>query len=251
MLSLALALVAGALTTLSPCVLPILPIVLFGALDQHRHAPLALACGLALSFTVFGLLLSGAALLGVGALDISEAGIRNGAAVLMVLFGVVLASSALRARYAAASSPLGAAFHGLLERIAPAPQAGEATGAALWRQFGLGAVLGAVWSPCSGPTLGAAVSLAGKSGSAAQAGAVMLVFGIGATLPMLLIAYGSRQGLKSRREALSRISRAATPWLGALLALAGVLVLTGLDKQLETYFVDNMPDWLVRLTTRF
>ena len=242
MLSLALALLAGALTTVNPCVLPILPIVLFGALDQHRYAPLALAGGLVASFTAFALILSGAALFGIGALDIPESAVRNTAAALMVIFGAVLASSALKLRFAALSSPMSAMFQGALDRAAPK---------GLWGQFGLGALLGAVWSPCSGPTLGAAVGLAGKSGSAGQAAAIMLAFGIGVTLPMLAIAYGSRQTLKSRRAAFAQFSRAATPWLGGLLALTGLLVLTGYDKRIETFFVDNMPDWLVQLTTRF
>lgn len=238
MISLALALLAGSLTTLSPCVLPILPIVLFGALDQHRFGPMALAAGLVVTFTGLALVLSGAG----WALDIPDTAIRNTAAAIMVLFGIVLASSVLQQRFAVLSSPVTNIFHRALDRITPSGLAG---------QFGLGVLLGAVWTPCSGPTLGAAIGLAANSDTAGKAAAVMLLFGIGSTLPLMAIAYGSRRTLKARRETMTRISKAAKPWLGGLLALAGVLVLTGFDKLIEASFNDNMPDWLVQLTTRF
>ena len=63
--------------------------------------------------------------------------------------------------------------------------------------------------------------------------------------------YGSRQTLKARRVVMARMSAAAKPWLGGLLVLTGLLVILGYDKVLETAFVERMPDWLVRLTTRF
>lgn len=238
MLTLLLALLAGSLTTLSPCVLPILPIVLFGALDQHRLGPLALAGGLVVTFSSLGLLLSGAGL----AFDIPEAAIRNGAATIMLMFGVIMASSALQARFASASAPLTAILGGPLQRFSPNGPGG---------QFGLGILLGAVWTPCSGPTLGAAVGLAANADTAARAAATMLVFSIGATLPLLAIAYGSRQTLKTRRDRMLAVSRAARPWLGGLLVAASLLILSGYDKTLETTFVNAMPDWLVQMTTRF
>ena len=242
MLTAGLAFLAGLLTTLSPCVLPILPVVLFGALDRHRFGPLALAAGLVVSFVLFALLLAGAG----AAFDISDTAVRNAAAGLMVAFGIVLASRALQGRFALAASSATSVLHGALDRamdrIAPQGLAG---------QFGLGALLGAVWVPCSGPTLGAALGLAASSDTIAKAAAVFVVFGIGAVLPLVAIAYGSRRALAARRASFARWSTAAQPWLGVLLVLAGVLVLSGFDKVMEAAFVQNSPEWLVRLTTRF
>jgi cytochrome c-type biogenesis protein len=242
MLTLGLAFLAGLLTTLSPCVLPILPVVLFGALDRHRAGPLALAAGLVVSFVLFALLLAGAG----AALDISDATVRSVAAGLMIAFGLVLASRALQARFALAASSATSTLHGALDRamdrIAPQGLAG---------QFGLGALLGAVWVPCSGPTLGAALGLAASSDTVAKAAAVFVVFGIGAVLPLVAIAYGSRQALNRRRASFARWSAVAQPWLGVVLVLAGALVLSGFDKTIEAAFVQNSPEWLVRLTTRF
>lgn len=233
-----LGLLAGALTTLSPCVLPILPIVLLGAMDRHRLGPVALAGGMVTTFSGLGILLLGAG----SALDLSGDAVRVGAAALMVLFGLVLLSTVLQQRFTALATPAADPFKRVLERFSPDGLGG---------QFALGALLGAVWTPCSGPTLGTAVSLAANSQSIAKAAAIMLVFGIGASLPLVAIAYGSRQTLRSRRDLFMRMGRIAKPLLGVVMLLAGLLVLLGLDKAIEAVFVASMPDWLVGLTTRF
>src|SRR5262249_49434391 len=87
-------------------------------------------------------------------------------------------------------------------------------------QFALGVLLGAVWSPCSGPTLGAAIGLAAHSETAGRAAVVMAAFSLGATTPILALAYGSRQAIFARRDVLARVSRIAKPLGGA--ALVGV-----------------------------
>jgi cytochrome c-type biogenesis protein len=236
--TLLLGLLAGALTTLSPCVLPILPIVVLGAMNQHRLGPVALAAGLVTTFAGLGILLSGAS----WALDISDDTVRTGAAILMVVFGAILVSAGLQQRFVAVASPMTTRLHCSLERFTPSGLGG---------QFLLGALLGAVWTPCSGPTLGTALSLAANSETAAKAAAIMLVFSIGAATPLVAIAYGSREGLKSRRDLFRRVGHVAKPILGGILLFSGLLVLLGLDKMIETAFVDSMPDWLIHFTTRY
>lgn len=118
-------------------------------------------------------------------------------------------------------------------------------------QFLLGALLGVAWVPCSGPTLGAAVTLAADGHTAPKAALVMLAFGLGACLPLLALAYGSRHALKARRSALAAFGRMANPALGAVLAVMGLLILLGFDRSLEAALVSRMPDWLLALTTRY
>jgi len=233
-----LGLLAGALTTLSPCVLPILPIVLLGAMDQHRLGPVALTAGMVTTFSGLGILLSGAG----WALDLPDNAVRIGAAGLMVLFGALLLSTMLQHRFTTLAAPVGDQFNRVLERFTPEGLAG---------QFALGALLGAVWTPCSGPTLGAAITLAANSQTMAMAAAIMLVFSIGASLPLMAIAYGSRQTLRTRRDLFMRVGHVAKPLLGVIMLLSGLLVLLGLDKMIEAAFVASMPDWLVGITTRF
>jgi hypothetical protein len=77
----------------------------------------------------------------------------------------------------------------------------------------------------------------------------MAAYSIGAVLPVLLLAYGSRR-LVARGDRLARLTRLGKPAVGALLVLFGVLSVTGGDKALETRLLDLMPAWLVELTTR-
>ncbi|CAA6603574.1 putative cytochrome c-type biogenesis protein membrane protein [Rhodospirillaceae bacterium LM-1] len=232
--SLGLAAVAGALSTLSPCVLPLLPVLIGGAAQGHRLGPLALAAGLSLSFASLGLFL---ALFGF-ALGLDGSLFRNGAAALMAVFGLVLLVPALQRGFAQALSPLTGGGNALLARFTPDGLGG---------QFLLGLLLGAVWSPCTGPTLGAAVGLAAQAGSAGGAGLIMLVFGLGAGLPLVLLAYAFRGGVRR----MAGLSRLAKPILGGALLFVGILVLSGLDKALETRLVALLPDWLIDLVTRF
>ena len=233
-----LGLLAGALTTLSPCVLPVLPFVLFAAQDQHRFGPLALAGGMVATFTAVGLLVSGAG----SVVDISGDAVRYAAATMMGMLGAILLSTTLQQRLAFAGAPVADFFNRSVQRFNPTGLGG---------QFALGALLGAVWSPCSGPTLGAAVTLAAGSGTFAKAGLVMVFFGVGASLPLLAIAYGSRRTLKTRQQTLQNVGRIAKPLFGSVLLIVALLVLSRLDKEIEAVFVQSMPDWLVSLTTRY
>ncbi len=234
--SLALGFAAGSLSTLSPCVLPLLPVLLLGALQQHRWAPLALAAGLAVSFTAAGLLLAG---LGFAA-GLDEAALRAAAAALMLAVGAVLLSRRLQDGFARLAAPLTGGAGGALAR---------------WRfdglggQFLLGALLGLVWAPCTGPTLGAAVGLAASGDGLAQAATVMAAFSLGAATPVLALAYGGRRAMTARRQSLDGLARKAKPAMGAVLAAVGLLVLTGADKAIETWLLQASPAWLIALTT--
>lgn len=236
--SLALSFLAGALSTLSPCVLPLLPIILGGALQQHRLAPLALGGGLALSFTAVGM---GVATVGFAA-GLDGASVHVAAGMLMAAFGAVLLLPRLQLAFASAAGAMTGGTGGLLARI---------SGEGLGGQFVLGLVLGAAWSPCAGPTLGAAIGLAAGSGSTLEAAPVMALFGLGAVTPLLALAYGSRHALVSRRDLLARLARRGKPAMGAALLILGLLIVSGLDKTLEAGLTAASPAWLVDLTTRF
>jgi cytochrome c biogenesis protein CcdA len=160
----------------------------------------------------------------------------------MLLMGSIILCSPLKNRLAAAGSRWTGPLDALLDRASPRGLGG---------QFATGALLGAIWSPCSGPTLGSAVALAAQGDSLPRAAVIMLFFGIGATLPMLALAYGSRQAIAARRDWLVRMGRIAMPAMGVLLIVISLVVLSGLDKQAEAALLDVMPDWLVQLTTRF
>jgi cytochrome c-type biogenesis protein len=233
--NLALGYFAGVLSTLSPCVLPILPVVLFGALEKHRLAPLAIAGGLSFAFVVLGVCLA------TFGLSFHPAVVRTAAAVLMLAAGLAFLLPRLQAQLAVAAGPLMNGGQSLAGRIQPKGLPGL---------FLLGAALGAVWTPCVGPTLGAAVALAAKGENLANAAAVMTAFALGASTPILALAYGSRQAIMLRRDRLARFSQIAKPLTGATLIVLALAVLTGLDKRIETALTNAMPEWLLDLTTR-
>lgn len=235
--NLALGYAAGALSTLSPCVLPILPIVLFGALERHLWGPVALAAGLAASFAGVGIVIASFGF----SVGIDPETLRLALAALMGAAGVVLLVPALQGRVASMASPVAGKGQVLLDRLQPSGILG---------QFALGAVLGVIWSPCSGPTLGAAIGLAAQGDDLGKAAATMSAFALGAATPILLLAYGSRQAIMARRDWMARASRIGKPLMGAAFFGIGLFVLTGLDKIVEASLTAAMPDWLVNVTTR-
>jgi cytochrome c biogenesis protein CcdA len=236
--TLALAGLAGVLSTLSPCVLPILPIVLGTAASEHRAGPLALAAGLALSFVAIGMFIATVGF----SIGLTGDVFRMLAAVLMIGIGLVLMVPQFSMRLAAAGGPAG---NWVEQRF------GGFSTSGLQGQFAVGLLLGAVWSPCVGPTLGAASVLAAKGESLGQVALTMLSFGIGAGLPLVLLGMLSREALMRWRTRLLQAGGKGKMIFGAVLLTAGMLVFTGLDKTLEAKLVEMSPAWLTELTTRF
>ncbi len=231
-------LAAGVLSTLSPCVLPIVPILLGSAANAHPKAPLALAGGLALSYAIVGSLLAWAG----SNLGVDPTVFKTVGAAIMGALGLVLMSSALQRRFASATAGIGDAGNQALSRMRLG---------GLWGQVAIGLTLGVVWSPCVGPTLGAAIVLASQGSNLPQVASLMGVFGVGAALPVLALAYASRSAMSKMRGSLMRTGQSGKTLLGAALVLVAALILLGLDKSAEAWLVDRSPAWLTELTTRF
>ena len=236
--SIGFAFLAGIVSILSPCVLPILPIVLGGAASEHRRGPLVLAAGLALSFTVIGLFV---ATIGFS-LGLDLGVFRMFAGIVLLALGLAMLVPAAGARLATAAGPLSdwtqARFGGF--------DRGGLSG-----QFGVGLLLGAVWSPCVGPTLGAASLMAARGESLGQVALTMLAFGIGAGLPLAALGALSREKLLGLRERMMSAGQGAKTALGLVVVAVALLVLTGYDKVIEAALVEASPAWLTNLTTRF
>lgn len=231
-----IALAAGSLSTLSPCVLPLVPILLASAAAAHRLGPWALAAGLTLSFTAVGVALAAAG----ASIGLDADTLRTVAALLLVAFGAVLLSARLQQRFAAATAGVSAAGHGLLAHVSLGGLGG---------QFALGLLLGVVWSPCVGPTLGAAITLASQGERLTQVTLVMALFGLGASLPLAALGLASRGAMTRLRGRLLAAGRGGKRALGAVMLVLGALILTGSDKRVEAWLLDVAPPWLVRIGT--
>ncbi len=236
--SIGLAFIAGILSTLSPCVLPLLPLVFGSSLSKHLWGPVALAVGVSLSFVSVGLFV---ATLGF-ALGIDESVFRNIAAVLMLLVGLILVVPWFEGRFALAAGPVA---NWLQQKF------GNSEPSGLGGQFGVGLLLGAVWSPCVGPTLGAASLLAAQGPNLGEVALTMLLFGLGAALPMLLIGLASRATLAKWRGRIQANSKIGKRVFGAILISFAALTLTGLDRTLQTTLVSRTPEWLSNLSTYY
>jgi cytochrome c biogenesis protein CcdA len=197
-----------------------------------------LASGLALSFTVVGIFIAT-----IGFAIGLDAGVfkKIGAAVL-IAFGLILMIPSLSGRVALA----GAGLNGWAGEMTSGYSAQGLRG-----QFILGGLLGTIWSPCVGPTLGAASMMAAQGRNLVQVSATMLMFGVGVALPLLGLGLLSRETIVRWRGRLGSIGEHGKAALGLIAAVAGALVLTGLDQRLESILVAASPDWLVQLTTRF
>ena len=233
-----LAYVAGVLSTLSPCVLPLVPILIATAVAAHRLGAYALALGLMISFSAVGIFIATAG----ASLGLDQAVFRNIAAVILILFGILLLSVKLQERFATATSGLSAAGNNVLARI-------NLDG--LKGQLVIGLVLGIIWSPCVGPTLGAATTLASQGQNLAQIALLMAVFGLGAGTPLVVLGSLSRATMMRVRGKLFAAGQTGKYVLGSIMLLLGVAILTGLDKSFETWAVRVSPEWLTNLTTHY
>lgn len=235
---LGLSLAAGSLTTLSPCVFPLLPLVLGGALQNHRAAPLALGLGMAASFAAIGMLVGAAG----PALGLDGDHVRMAGAVLLLLFAAVMLVPAWSERFTLLMAPLASGAQSASSRL---------SGGSLGSAFLLGGVLGLVWSPCSGPLLASALTLVASEGGVARGGTVLGVFGLGAAIPLVAVAYASRAGFtRARGWVLGRIHTVKTVF-AVLLGAMGLAILTGADKWLEARVNDWLPEGWLRLTVLF
>ena len=228
--------VAGVLTILSPCVIPLVPIVLGSAAQRHRWGPLALALGLVASFTLTGFVIAT-----IGAsIGLNGEAVRTWSAVLLLIVGAVLLFSRLQVFFEHVIGPL-ATWAGerqtRLERFGLAGQAG------------IGVLLGLVWSPCVGPTLGAATVLAAQGKNLGQVAFVMMAFALGIASVLLVMALATQSLLSRWRGKLMSAGTRGRRILGGLIVLVGLLIITGTDRSLEATVIGVLPDWVTNLTT--
>ena len=231
-MELLLAYLAGILTLINPCVLPVLPIVLASSLHQDRRAPVALAAGLSLSFVALGL---GVTAIGP-ALGLDSDRVSQVAALVMVAFGLVLLVPAFSQRFASATA-------GLASRADA--QIDQTNASGLGGQFVSGALLGAVWSPCIGPTLGAAIALASTGESLGRAGAIMAAFALGVSTLILALAYGAKSALRRRQTLLRALAERAKPIMGVVFILVGTALWFRLHHIAEAWLINTLPTWLI------
>ncbi|WP_172298106.1 cytochrome c biogenesis CcdA family protein [Pseudoruegeria sp. HB172150] len=226
---------AGLLTLINPCVLPILPIVLASALQAGRHGPLLVAAGLSVSFVVLGLAVT---TLGY-AIGLTPEMVADAGAVLMIGFGLVLLVPQFSARFETVTAGVSARADAGIDGLERTSARGQFLG---------GMLLGAVWSPCIGPTLGGAISLASQGESLLRAGAIMVAFAAGVSTIIVALGYGARQVIQRRQAWMRTVAGKAKPILGAVFVMVGVGILFRVHHYLEFWALQVLPPWLTDLS---
>jgi cytochrome c-type biogenesis protein len=224
-ISLGLAFLAGSITIISPCVLPVLPLVLGRSLQSHPYGPIALVLGLVTGFAVAG------SLLGIVASSFTELinGLRNFAIFLLLAIGIL-----------AIFPQLGYWLMGRLPGISwlrglkPPAQVG------LVGEFLLGSQLGLLWTPCAGPVLGSILVLAAVKHQILESLGLLLIYGLGAGLPMLAIAYTGRS-MSNRLLRLRPYSLRLQQIGGGVIALTAIAILQGWDVEIQLWLAPWFP----------
>lgn len=197
-----LAFAAGLASVASPCVLPVVPLLVTGTAEDHRWRPALVVAGLAASFVAMGVVMS---LFG-GAIALLMPRVERGVGILLVAFGLLLLAGV-----------------DLFKRLSwlqsiPAPGPGR------WSGLLLGASLGLVWIPCVGPVLSGVLATVAARGSVATGVALLGIYAAGFAVPMLAVGYGS-QALRQRVRALAA-HPVAVRWVSGLVLVAfGIVVL--------------------------
>jgi cytochrome c-type biogenesis protein len=229
---------AGLLTLINPCVLPVLPIIMASALRDDRRGPLLICIGMSASFVLLGV---GLARLGPS-LGVNSDTVARVAALVMVGFGLVMLLPAWNARFALATAGLAQRADARIDRLDGTGSAGLIAG---------GALLGAVWSPCIGPTLGGAIALAARGDSLAQATAIMIAFALGVSTVLLALGYGAQAAIARRRGTMMALAQRSRPILGAAFLLIGLSIWLGLPERIEGWALSVLPYWFSDLSIMF
>jgi cytochrome c biogenesis protein CcdA/thiol-disulfide isomerase/thioredoxin len=216
------ALIAGAGTALSPCVLPILPALLSAGATGGRRRPLGIVLGLAVTFTIT---IAGLAEV-VDGVGLGDGVMRTVAVVVLLAFGLLLLVPPLADRVEALASGL--------VRFGP-----KTTGDGFLTGLGVGAALGFVYAPCAGPILAAVISVSAASGETV---AVAIAYAAGSAAALLVLSLVGRRVLHHFRG----------PWLqramGIVMVLTALAVATDRDVAFQTTIADDLPGFLVNPT---
>ncbi|WP_151633899.1 cytochrome c biogenesis CcdA family protein [Noviherbaspirillum aerium] len=223
-----LALLAGVLTIASPCVLPILPILLGTAVSNtgaaNRKRPVFIVAGFVVSFAALGMLLASVS---QSAVTAHEA-MRVAA---LVMLGTLGLSMMWRRPY----DWLMARVREPLDRIG----AGS-SGAGRLGGFVLGMSLGAVWTPCAGPVLASILVLVATAQDIGWSALLLTLYAIGAGIPMLAIAHGGRF-MTSRVRVIARYAERMQQVFGGLIVLTAFAIYFHYDVQFYAWLSNYLP----------
>lgn len=232
------AFLAGLITVTSPCIIPILPIVLGSALKRNKLYPLFMVLGLAFTFSLLGVVFGSlGSFIGIG-----KRMLETVAIILLFTMGLVIIIKPLNAIFSQWTGKLlavGVPASGPSE----SPNLRQGFGGQAFQAFAVGSTLGIVWVPCTGPVLASILALAAASKSVTTSFFFLLTYAIGAGIPMLLIAYGGQKALAGRTF-IQHYAEAIKLAFGWILIATALLLYFGIFKRFEAFLVPYLPGYI-------
>lgn len=228
------AFLGGMVTILSPCILPVLPIVLAGSITGGKKRPWGVVVGFIASFTFFTLFLSAI----VKATNISADVLRSASIVILTGFGMSLLVPAFQAIIQRLFSRL----TGLVSSRPP-----SATQSDFVSGFLVGVSLGLLWTPCVGAILASIITLAATSQVTADAVVITLAYAAGTAVPLLAITYGGRNLLTKNPWLVANTARIQKGF-GVLMILTAIAIYFQIDRKFQVYILNQFPNYGVGLT---
>ncbi|VVB92971.1 Thiol:disulfide interchange protein DsbD [uncultured archaeon] len=220
--SIFLVFLAGIVTIMKPCCLPLVPVVFSGSAG-HRLRPFAIVSGLALSFTTMGVLVSAFGATFAGFTD----SLRSLAILFIIGMGAVLFDDDINMEFMKLSGSITQGLRqnfGFLNKYSSTMPQGSLTGG-----FFLGMSLGVLWIPCVGPILGAVLAFVASVGNTSYGAWMLFVYSVGMSLPMLSIAYYGKK-VTNRYQWFSRNGELLKKLSGLVLIVIGIMLLFNIDK---------------------
>ena len=221
--------IAGAVTAVSPCVLPILPIALSAGATGGRRRPLGIVIGLAVSFT-FAIV---ALVYVISALGLPDDLLRKLAIFVLIAFGITLMIP-----------PLAARLEAWLSRFAGRAGVAGRGGEGFWSGTAVGASLGLIYAPCAGPILAGVITVTASQPFTAGRLAVALSYGIGSAVVLYILMLGGRRVVAP----LARRGVGLQVAMGAVMVVVALAMLQNYDVRFENTIAADLPSFLITPT---
>ncbi|MFC1616333.1 cytochrome c biogenesis protein DipZ [Patescibacteria group bacterium] len=226
--------IAGVVTILSPCILPLLPIILSSSANQGKKHPLGVIVGFILSFTFFTLFLS----IIVNLTGISSDFLRNISVIVILLFGLILVIPALQRYFEIFASKIASKASNTDRVYNPGFVSG----------IFVGISLGLVWTPCVGPILASVISLAITGTVTGSAFLIILAYSLGTAIPMLIIMFSGQQLFTKIPFLLKNLGK-IQKLFGVLMIIVAVSIFFNYDRIFQTYILEKFPNYGLGLTS--